>query len=291
MAKKKKSKYISAPTGEDLERIESGEKFSDITASPIQKAIKGAFSEDVEEIESMSETPEIKEDNVTEKPVKKKSKKRTMYMWLGIFVSVMTIVGIVFTVMASIIFVKKITNNTEQKQELAQYIYPLVIVDVPVIEDTSKLPVETILRTAAWDIIINFNPESSKYVDEYGYITVPATDLEVVATRLFGKNIDFEHQPLGDAVLYFAYDEKTKSYTLPTVPTTMAYRPKVESITKISEKELELRVGYYVPVQDWQSDKIKNQADKYLKYTIIKEEKGYKIKSIGEYEDSYVNPM
>ena len=290
MAKKKKSKYIPAPTGEDLERIESGENFSDITASPIQKAIKGAFSEDVEEIENMSETPDTKEEIIIEKPAKKMSKKRTIYMWLGIFVSVMTIVGIFFTVMASIDFVKKITNNTEQKKELAHYVYPFIITDVPIIEDVSKLPVETILRTAAWDIIINYNPDNSKYVDEYGYITVPASDLEVIATRLFGKNIEFKHQPLGDAVLYFAYDEKTKSYNLPIAPNTISYRPKIETITKISDKELELRVGYYVPVQDWQSDRIKNQADKYLKYIIVEEQNGYRIKSIGEYEDSYVNP-
>lgn len=285
---KRKEKYIPAPTGEDLERIETGEKFSEITATPMQKVINGALSEDVDEIADMSSS---EDENLPEEGKKKKSKRRTVYLWLGVFVTIMTIVGIIFTAMSGVKLVKNIADNTAQKKMFAKYLYPFVIVDVPVTEDTTKLPIETILRTAAWDIIINYDPDYSKYTEEYGYITVPASDLEVVATRMFGKNLEFKHQPLGDSVLYFAYNEDTNSYVLPVEPNTMSYRPKVETIKKLSDNTFEIRLGYYVPAQDWQSDSKKNQADKYLKYTVVKENDGYRVLSIGEYEDSYVNPQ
>lgn len=284
---KKKGKYIPAPTGEDLERMESGEKFSDITATPIQKVLNGALSEDVDEISELA----TEEDNAPTDVKKKKSRRRVVYLWLGIFVTIMTVVGIIFTTMAAVRLVKNVADNTAQKNMFAKYLYPCVIVDVPVTDDVSKLPIETILRTAAWDIIINYNEKSSKYKNEYGNITVPASDLEVVATRMFGKNLEFKHQTLGDNVMFFEYKEETNSYVLPVEPNTVSYRPKTESIKKLNDNTYELRIGYYVPAQDWQSDEKKNTADKYLKYTVVKENDSYRIVSIGEYPDSYVNPQ
>ena len=106
---KKKHKYIQAPTTDDLVRIEAGEKFSDITAGPIKKALSGALGENIEEIEELAEIEE-------QAPVRKKHTiKRSMYFSLGIFVSIMSVIGIIFSVNFCINTIKRIADNTAQK--------------------------------------------------------------------------------------------------------------------------------------------------------------------------------
>jgi len=274
LSRNKKQKYIQAPTSDDLVRIEAGEKFSDIKAGPLKKAFNGALSEEIEEIEKIAVAQEI--------PVHKKKNtfKRSMYFTLGTFFSVMTIIGVIFSVNFTINVIKQITDNTAQKNELAKYIYPVVVVDAPTFSVDSKMPVEVILSAAIWDIIIN--DDKTEYVNSFGYITVPASDVEVHATKLFGKGIEFNHQTLGDPELYFDYDPETKSYTIPVSPHYLPYSPKVEDIKKISDNKLELKVGYYQPVQAWLPEGTKTLPDKYMKYTLVKQGSKYTIISIEE---------
>lgn len=276
---KKKPKYIPAPTSEELERIEAGEKFSDIKANSVQKAINGALGEDISEIEELTENVEVVEPKKS-----KRSMKRAVYFWLGIFVTFMSIIGIIFSVNFTFSAIRRITDNTEQKNEFARYVYPLVIVDCPTYDEISKLPVDVVLRAAAWNIIINYDEKHSKYKNDNGYITVPASDMEVEATNLFGKGIVFDHQTLGDPTLYFNYDTATNSYIIPISPTNLSYKPIVNDIKKINDTKFELKVGYYPPTQDWLPENKKNIADKYLKYTLVKDGKKYSVVSIQEYE-------
>lgn len=276
---KKKPKYIPAPTSEELERIEAGEKFSDIKANSVQKAINGALGEDISEIEELTENAEVVEPKKS-----KRSMKRAVYFWLGIFVTFMSIIGIIFSVNFTFSAIRRITDNTEQKNEFARYVYPLVIVDCPTYDEISKLPVDVVLRAAAWNIIINYDEKHSKYKNDNGYITVPASDMEVEATNLFGKGIVFDHQTLGDPTLYFNYDTATNSYIIPISPTNLSYKPIVNDIKKINDTKFELKVGYYPPTQDWLPENKKNIADKYLKYTLVKDGKKYSVVSIQEYE-------
>lgn len=277
---RKKAKYIPAPTGEDLERIEAGEKFSDITAGPVKKALSGALNEDVNEIEEFTKTEEV----IEEPKKKKRSLKRLTYFWLGTFVSVMSIIGIIFSTNFVIAKIKNITDNTEQKNKFAKYVYPLVIVDTPTFDDSSSLPVELMLRAGAWDIIINYDEKHTKYATKDGCIIVPESDVEVAATKLFGKGKTFRHQSLGDAILYFHYDEDAKSYHLPISPNILPYKPKVEDIKKIDDNKYELIVGYYPPVQDWLPEHKKNIADKFMKYTVVQDGNNYTIISVKQTE-------
>lgn len=275
---KKKHKYIQAPTSDDLARIEAGEKFSDITANPIKKAFNDALGEDIDEIK------EITEEEEQPIPKKKNSIKRSMYFSLSIFVTIMSLIGIIFTANFCIDTVKRIADNTAQKNEFAKIIYPAVIVDAPTFEEGSKLPIEVMLTAAIWDIIIN--EDKSKYENNYDYITVPASDIEVQATKLFGTGILFNHQTLGNPELYFDYDPLTNSYTFPISPHYLPYSPKVEDIKKLENNKYELKVGYYPPVQAWIPEGTKPVPDKYMKYTLLKHGKNYSIISIDEYYDT-----
>jgi len=271
---RKKQKYIKAPTTDDLVRIEAGEKFSDITASPIKKAISGALSEDIDEIAELTA--------VAVQPVVKKRKtiRRQMYFSLGVLLIVMSIIGAIFTVNFCVDIFKKIADNTVQKNEFSQFIYPVVVVDTPTFEEVSQLPVEVILKAAVWDIIIN--QDKSKYENYYGSITIPASDVEVAATNLFGGGIPFVHQTLGDTELYFDYVPETNSYIVPISPHYLPYSPQVEDIKKLGDNKYELKVGYYPPVQAWLPEGTKAVPDKYMKYTVVKQSNKYNIISVGE---------
>ncbi len=274
---KNNKKYIQAPTTEDLERIENGEKFSDITASTIKKALDNDLSETMG---SFDETL-LGNKSATKKP---KKFRRSMYFSLGIFVTVMSFVGMIFTVNAGVNLVKRIADNTSQKNEFAQYIFPAVIVDAPVFEEGASLPVEVMLTAAVWDIITG--EDKDKYSQNLGIMTVPASDVEVHATKLFGSGLKFGHQSLGDPQNPFIYDESANSYQIPASPQFLPYSPKVEDIKKLSENKFELMVGYYPPVRAWLPEGTEPIPDKHMKYTLIKNGKNYNIISIQSYYDT-----
>jgi len=271
-SRSRKPKYIQAPTTEDLERIESGEKFSDIKAGPIKKAIDNALDEDINEIEEIAAEPEAK------RPSKRKNSfKRNMYFSLGVFVSIMSVIGIVFSVNFCVNTVKRIADNTDQKDKFSRMLFPVVVVDPPTFSEGEKLPVEIMLTAAVWDIIIN--EDKSVYNNEYGYITVPASDVEVHATKLFGTELSFAHQTLGDPEMYFVYDESINSYLIPVSPHYLPYTPTVESITKISDKKYELKIGCNSLVKSWLPES-SGEPEKIMKYTLIKNGNNYNIVAI-----------
>lgn len=271
--KNKRKKYIQAPTTEDLVRIEAGEKFSDITAGPIKKALEDALDEDIKEIEDFTQTIEA-----PIQKVKRNSFKRRMYFTIGLVVSFMSIVGLIFSINFCVNFVKGIADNTAQKNEFAEFIYPVVIIDPPTFDGTYKLPSEVVLTAAVWDIIL-YSDDDEYTVDAYDNITVPAIDVEAHATKLFGTGLTFVHQTLGSSDLYFNYDESTKSYLIPATPHYVNYSPKVESMTRVGERYT-LKVGYYLPVQAFMPNGEKTTADKYLEYVVAKRGDKFTIISV-----------
>lgn len=275
---KRKPKYIQAPTAEDLIRIENGEKFSDITAGPIKKAIDNALDEDIVEIEQFAVEPERKK-NVRNKT----SFRKRMYFSLGVFVSIMSVIGIIFSVNFCFNTIKKIADNTSQKNQFAQIIFPAVVVDPPTFSEGEKLPVDIMLTAAVWHIILN--EDKSIYNSEYDYITVPASDVEVFATKLFGSDITFAHQTLGDPDLYFEYVESINSYILPISPHYLPYTPVVEDIKKLSADKFELKVGYNNIVNSWLPQN-SGKPDKYMIYTLEKKGNVYILVSIKDFEIS-----
>ena len=275
MSKKNKQKYIQAPTTDDLERMKSGEKFSDITAGPIKKALDNDLKETIDNFDESEITSDTSKNNV--------KIRRGIYFSLSIFVTIMSIIGIFFTINFFVGIVKNIADNTSQKKELERYIYPAVVVDIPTFKEGESVPVEVMLSTAAWDIIIN--GDTSNYEDSFGYLTVPASDLEVHATKIFGAGHKFGHQTLGSGDLTFEYIEATNSYVIPQSPHYLTYSAKVEDIKKLSEKKFELKVGYYPPAKIWfPDDKKVAEADKYMKYTVVqKGNNNYTIVSVDYY--------
>lgn len=275
----KKNKYLHAPTNEDLERMSNGERLSDIRATPFKKAINGALNEEIEEIVE----PSLEDSKFKRK--RSRQTRRHIYLFIGVFVTFMSIIGTISATKYAINWFKKVSDNSVQKQELERYIYPLTMIDVPTFSDSSKLTDDIIIKACGWSFIMNFSDDSFKVQDDY--FIVPQSDFEARAKKMFGDNVQIKkHNSILDPICTFLYDSANKSYNLPLNPTSVAsYRPKIEKITNSPSNAdiLILRVGYYLPTQEWLPEDKKNIASKYFNYIVKKNGFSYNILAV---EDS-----
>lgn len=246
----------------------------------IFQALDDALDEDVSEIEEVSKTEEV------QIPQSKGGFKRKMYFTIGVAVSVMAVIGFIFTINFLVGVAQNIVDNTAQKNEFAKLVYPLVIIDTAPFDTSSQLSSDSVLTAAIWDIILY--GDTSKYPKEFDIMTIPEIDVELHATNLLGTGLVFEHRDLGSAEVGFYYDAETKSYTVPVAPKYFPYSPYIESVKKTGEN-YSLKVGYVSPNPAWLGTD-KNEVptpDKYMEYVVHKNGKNYTVVAIHEVEEWY----
>lgn len=244
-----------------------------------------ALDEDVSEIEEFSKEPETPSE-----PVIRKSFKRNSYLAIGVIVSVLALIGFA----SSVIFINQIAesvaNNTKQKEEFKSVVYPLVIIDSPEFDDITQLSPDSMISAAIWDILLH--GDISKYEEVYENITIPQADVELHATKLFGKNLTFKHKDVGDVSLTFYYNSETKSYTVPVTPEYFSYSPVIRNVAKNGDA-YDVAVGYLAPAPSWVEERDKELATLPEKYVIVKlkkEDDDYIILSCKE-TDEYETRM
>lgn len=192
----------------------------------------------------------------------------------------------VIGLIASIVFVVKgigsIAGGSKKKEELAWFISPVVMQDPPPFESPDKATNTTIITAGVWRFIMT--QDTSKYpIDEFNFITVPQSDIEVQIKQLFG-DVQYTHETVGDTELMITYNSEAKSYIFPATPHVLPYTPKVEEIKKEGDSYV-LTVGYIPPGLAWQGDvtgkKYEPEPEKIMEYTLTKNEKGeYLIYSV-----------
>lgn len=221
-----------------------------------------AFDEDVSEISEITQLDDVE---AAQDP--KSSNK--FHFFLGLITIIMSIIGIISTVSFFAGKIKNIVDNTEQKNEFAKFIYPVVICDPPAFEQAGRLKNETIISAAVWDIILY--EDKSKYSAEFDYIIVPEVDVEQHASKLFGSGLSITHETISGAEISFYYDEEISSYRVPENPKFFTYSPYIEEISKVGESYT-LTVGYVSPTPAWltlTSDDTP-EPEKYVDYVVQK---------------------
>jgi hypothetical protein len=229
----------------------------------LKKILGSALSEDgsvIEEITASEETPE-KVSKISDQ-----NRKRIVFV-LGIIVLILAIVGIVSTAVFARNLIRDFADNTEQKQEFAKFIYPVVLCDPPPFDAAVKMRTETQLTAAIWDIIIF--EDKSTFPRDFDYIIVPELTVEQHAVKLFGSGIKPEHKSIINADVSFFYDEETHTYRIPESPRYYSYSPQIESITR-SGNRYTLMVGYMPPIPAWYAvnGEENNEPEKYAEYVI-----------------------
>lgn len=231
----------------------------------IKRMFDEALDENREELSELTEAPAE-----PEMPVgNPEGFKRKLYMLFGVAVTLLAIVGLVSTIGFAVDKVKAFADNTQQKNEFAKYIYPIVICDPAPFNQTTKLRSDTMITAALWDIILY--EDKTKYETEFDMIIVPVVDVEQHCAHLFGTGISVEHQSVLGADIQFYYDETIKSYRIPSNPKYFTYSPYVEEITRVGERYT-LLVGYVSPTPAWLTLDADDEPvpDKYMEYIVSK---------------------
>lgn len=235
--------------------------------------LDSALDEDISEISEMSELEEGGNEAV------KTGNKSAFHFIIGLIFIILAAIGLISTVDFVSDKVKNIIDNTEQKNEFAKFIYPVVICDPPGFDATTKLKNETIISAAVWDIILY--EDKSRYELDFDYLIVPEVDIEQHAAKLFGSGLTINHMTIASADISFYYDGEISSYRIPENPKFFTYSPYIESISKVGESYT-LTVGYVSPTPAWltlTSDEAPS-PEKYVDYVVQKRGTSYTLVAI-----------
>lgn len=211
----------------------------------------------------------------TRKPINKK-------MIFGGVVLIFAVIGLIASIIFAANFIGNIASGSKEKEEMAWFISPVVMQDPPPFESPDKATNTTIITAGVWRFIMT--QDTSKYpIDEFNFITVPQSDIEVQIKQLFG-DVQYTHETVGDTELMITYNSETKSYIFPATPHVLPYTPKVEEVKKVEDSYL-LTVGYIPPGLAWQGDvtgkKYEPEPEKIMQYTLKENDKGeYQIYAV-----------
>lgn len=249
----------------------------------IMDMLENALDEDIIELEYVSKNSE-ETPSYNAVPERKKNKMQTLYFFVGLFFTVMSIIGIVVTAKSAVGFVKNFSDDSKQKEEFAEYIYPVVITDPAAFESVNDLSDEVIIKASLWDIIMY--DENSKYEqDASGNMYVPYIQVENHAKSLFGTTNIVHSTVVFSQELTFFYDFETRMYKVPVSPQLFPNTPVVTEIQKTGERYT-LTVDYQEPTPNWalmDSDYTPGII-KTMEYVLTKYNDGYTVISINSVE-------
>lgn len=272
------------PAGEEKPKPKRRQE-RDFGVESIKKMFDEALDESKEELAEFAD-----EQSVPDEPLANpEGFRRRMYMIFGIIISALAVIGLISTVNFTVDKVKAFADNTQQKNEFAKFIYPIVICDPAPFDQTVKLRSDTMITAAIWDIILY--EDKSKYDADFDMIIVPELDVEQHATKLFGAGLSFEHQGIMGAGVQFYYDESIKSYRIPSNPKYFTYSPFIEEVTRVGERYT-LTVGYVSPTPAWltlTSDD-EPEPEKYVEYVVTKRGSEMVLVAISESERKVESP-
>ncbi len=203
---------------------------------------------------------------------------------IGAIFILLAAIGLAAVVIFTVGLTKNFIDNTAQKTEFEEMIRPVMMFDPVPFEDPNDLEPVTLLQASMWSALLGEKRGSYQY-DEMKMLVVPASDLDVNATALFGPTVALKHQTFGNYDTTFVYDEETKTYRVPIVAQTGTYTPRIDKITQQGAEVL-LMVGYLPPDTLWTAEQAQRedgeaQPDKHMVYVLEKNDKGdYYISAI-----------
>ncbi len=293
---KEEQEETEEPSGEKAEEAEHAkEPEEEISEHEEEKSDAHAENDDDEEVIVVDLSPENEEEAEEKAPAEKKKtlfvnakkhigKRRThkYAATVGAVLIGLAVLGAIFLFSILVNLGMRILDNTSQKEAFEWKIYPLLMFDPSTFDDPKQLDEEFVLKTSLWAALLE---NKTKYnYDEYGYLLVPASDLDVAAKSLFGDSITLKHKSFAEGYDYaYTYYEDTKTYTVPVMGQSAGYVPKVVEISKEGDIYT-LIVGYVAPTTLWsvsEDGSTESVPDKYLYYDLEKIARNeYIVKSV-----------
>lgn len=216
------------------------------------------------------------------------NRKSKLALPLGGVLIILAAVGLVSVAGFCIRLTGQIMDNTREKTKFENYLLPVVMFDPVEFDTPTGADPMMLLQSSMWAALLD-NPEKYSY-DESAMLIVPASDLDVYASKLYGSEVKLQHQTFGDWEYTYPYDAEKKTYGVPVKGQTSQYTPKVEKIQKKGDLYI-LTVGYVPPGTLWQAalngTTYEPEPDKYMIYQLKKVKNDYHImaiKSIDAYQ-------
>lgn len=207
---------------------------------------------------------------------------------LGVVLTLLMAVGLVTVVSAGVQGVAALFDDTEEKQEFAERLNTLVMLD-PVPFGTLDQADPEVLKTAAvWASLATAKENGSLELYEHDpddmspYL--PAVDVDAAAAALYGPDYKIQHGTLQDDNLTFYYDETRKAYKIPVTGQSGMYYPVVEKLQK-RNGILRVTVGY---MPTYTTDEFglptSSEPEKYMDYLFEKKDGEWYLAGLEESE-------
>lgn len=202
-------------------------------------------------------------------------KNRKTFFAVGLIVIILAAVGLVNTVKFAMNTVNDIANQTAIKEEFAEFIYPMVLIDTPAFDSAENIPASVVVNAAIWRICIYGNTE--KYENDGVNMTISEIDVESSAAALFGASVKVVHQTVTSGVVVFEYDQTLKSYIVPVNMDKNTFWPKISQISSVGDT-FTLTVEYMTPIMGIGSEE--SSSIKQMIYTVSRNASAKTVKSV-----------
>lgn len=203
----------------------------------------------------------------------KESHKKGFGFAVGLVVIILSLVGVVLTVMNTVdYFTTK--NNEKSQEELLPYnefFVPVAAVDPAPFDDVGTADSEELIEIAVWGIIgSNLNPEEYVYTDKE--LLIPAEKIESSFRYYFGNSVEIKHATVTGYGYEFAYNSEDNTYYIPLTAVEPLYTPFVTEKETKGDTEI-LTVGL-INSGAWKQDSetgdfSRPEPDKYIKITLV----------------------
>jgi hypothetical protein len=161
----------------------------------------------------------------------KRPMKYRFFLILGLLVFWQAIIGGIQTIRSISSFISDVSNQTSLKEELEQFIFPVVITDPPEFASTESPHSWTAIASGIWQIVLSGETVRFDRDRETGMVIIPESDVEAAVRGLFGSGFDIEHRSIDYIVFIFQYVPESKSYLVPENPNHFTFTPRIAEIS------------------------------------------------------------
>lgn len=257
---------------EEYEIEESDEDSDSENSYKISEVLENILDEDPDDI--INERSEKNEPD--KKPAKKKRKlKKGVYSFCGIVFAILACFGLVTVIVKGITMLGAYTSGDGKKEQLREFLYPAVIMDIESFDSPSELSSDQIITASIWSMIMS-DTAVSGYEITFDVVNIPAADVEVYAVKLFGENLPaLTHTTVGPVEARFYYNEETQSYNVPIAPVTYTYSPEIKAAKK-TDGIYTVIVDYINELPEW----LPETSSKTVEFKLTETSDGYTINSM-----------
>ncbi len=207
---------------------------------------------------------------------------------VGAVVILLALVGVVSLITILVQWITGLQDNSSERGKLEQLILPVLMFDPISFDSVETADQGMVLQSSIWSTVLT--AETGRYTFDIGEtLTVPVTDIEIAAKKLFGPDVTLAHKTFGDVNVSYYYDEENQLYYVPIDGQIGFYTPRVEEIERKEGDIYRLKVGYVPPNNVWtsmtSSGETFREADKYMIYEVKKEKDSYYLLAIKDLEE------